>query len=62
MKERVNKRRFVRVNEACEIYSMGLTKLKEVAKDAGATYKLNRMVLISLDKMDEYIETFLLEE
>lgn len=44
--------------EACELYGMGLTKLKEVARDAGAVYKLNRLVLISIEKMDEYIETF----
>ncbi len=61
MRDNNEKRKYVRCDEACKIYSMGLTKLKEIAKDAGAIYKLNRMVLISLEKMDKYIETFLLE-
>jgi hypothetical protein len=59
MKKKIDKRRFVRYDEACAIYGMGLTKLKEIANAAEAKYKLNRMVLISLDKIDAYIETFL---
>lgn len=62
MEKRVDKKKFVRYEEACEIYSMSLPKLKEIARDAGAVYKLNRMVLISIEKMDEYIETFLLSQ
>lgn len=58
MEKRVDKKKYVRYDEACELYGMGLTKLKEVARDAGAVYKLNRLVLISVEKMDEYIETF----
>lgn len=58
MEKRVDKKKYVRYDEACELYGMGLTKLKEVARDAGAVYKLNRLVLISIEKMDEYIETF----
>ncbi len=60
MRTKVDRKRFVRYDEACEIYSVGLTKLKEMARDAGAVYKLNRLVLINLDKMDEYVETFIL--
>lgn len=60
MEKKIDKKKYVRYDEACEIYSMGLTKLKEIARDAGAVYKLNRLVLINVDKMDEYIETFLL--
>ena len=59
MREKIDKSRFVRYNEACEIYGMGMTKLKETVKAAGAKHKLNHMVLISLDKMDAYIETLL---
>ena len=58
MEKRVDKKKYVRYDEACELYGMGLTKLKEVARDAGAVYKLNRLVLINIEKMDEYIETF----
>jgi len=59
MEKKIDKKKYVRYEEACEIYSMGLTKLKEVARDAGAIYRLNRLVLINLEKMDAYIETFL---
>lgn len=58
MEKKVDRKKFVRYDEACEIYGMGLTKLKEVARDAGAVFKLNKLVLISLEKMDAYIETF----
>lgn len=53
------KKKYIRYEEACEMYSMGLTKLKEVARDADAVYRLNRLVLINVEKMDAYIETFL---
>lgn len=56
MKER-NKRekRFVRYAEGAEMYSMGLSKFQELAKDARACYKLNHMVLVNLDVIDEYL-------
>lgn len=56
---KLDRKKYVRYDVACDMYGMKLTKLKEVARDAGAVYKLNRMVLISIDKMDEYIESFL---
>lgn len=62
MEKKVDRKKFVRYDVACEIYGMGLTKLKEVARDAGAVYKLNRLVLIDLEKMDKYIETFIYVE
>lgn len=40
------------------MYSMGLSKFQELAKDARACYKLNYMVLVNLDVLDEYLETF----
>ena len=59
MEKKIDKKKYVRYDVACDMYGMGLTKLKEVARDAGAVYKLNRLVLINVEKMDEYIETFL---
>lgn len=40
------------------MYSMSLSKFQQLAKDAKAIYKINRMVLVNLDKLDAYIETF----
>ena len=51
-------KRFVRYAEGAEMYSMGLSKFQELAEDAKACYKLNHMVLVNLDLIDEYLETF----
>ena len=51
-------KRFVRYAEGAEMYSMGLSKYQELAKDAKTSYKLNHMVLVNLDLIDEYLETF----
>ena len=40
------------------MYSMGLSKFQQLARDAGACYKLGQMVLVNLDILDEYLETF----
>lgn len=40
--KRTNNKRFVRYPEGAEMYSMGITKFQELAKDAGACYKINR--------------------
>lgn len=55
-------RRFVRYKEGAEMYSMGLTKFQELAKDAKACYKINQLVLVNLDVLDEYLETFRITE
>ncbi len=34
------------------------TKFEEMAKEAGAVYKLNKLVLVNCDILDEYLETF----
>ncbi len=51
-------KRFVRYTEGAEMYSMGLTKFQELAKDAKACYKVNQLVLVNLDILDEYLEGF----
>ena len=55
-------RRFVRYKEGAEMYSMGLTKFQELAKDAKACYKINQLVLVNLEVLDEYLETFRITE
>lgn len=58
MKNKVNVKRFVRYKEGAELYSMCQTKFEEIAKDAGAVYKLNKLVLVNCDILDDYLETF----
>ena len=53
--ERAKRKKFVRYAEGAELYSMGLTKFQELAKDAKACYKINQLVLVNLDVIDEYL-------
>lgn len=55
---KTNNKRFVRYSEGAEMYSMGKTKFQELAKDAKACYKVNQLVLVNLDILDDYLETF----
>lgn len=52
------RKRFVTYKEASELYSMGLTRIQEHAKIAGATYKMGNKVLINTDIFDAYLEQF----
>lgn len=40
------RKRFVTYKEATELYSMGLTRVQEHARIAGATYKMGNKVLV----------------
>lgn len=40
------------------MYSMSVSKFMQLAKDAKACYKVNQLVLVNLDIIDEYLETF----
>ena len=51
-------KRFVRYSEGAEMYSMGITKFQELAKQSQSVYKINQLVLVNLDILDEYLETF----
>ena len=53
-----NYKRFVRYSEGAEMYSMSVSKFMQLAKDAKACYKVNQLVLVNLDIIDEYLETF----
>lgn len=55
-------KRFVRYSEGAAMYSMGLTKFQELCKDAKACYKINQLVLVNLDILDEYLESFHITE
>lgn len=56
--KRTNNKRFVRYPEGAEMYSMSLSKFQQLAKDAKACYKVNHLVLVNLDILDTYLETF----
>lgn len=56
--KKVNRDKFVRYEEGAKMYHMGLSKFQQLAKDAKACYKLNQLVLVNLEILDEYMETF----
>lgn len=51
-------KKFVSLDEGAAIYSIGKNTFREMAKDAQATYRIKRRVLVNLEKMDEYMELF----
>lgn len=60
--KKTNNKRFVRYPEGAEMYSMSLSKFQQLDKDAKACYKMNRLVLVNLDILEEYLETFHIED
>lgn len=60
--KKTSQKRFVRYKEGAEMYSMGMTKFQELAKEARACYKVNQLVLVNLDILDEYLESFRITE
>lgn len=52
------KKKFIRYKEGSEIYSIGITKFQEIAKSAGAIYKINQMVLVNTEILDNYLEQY----
>ena len=54
----VNKKRLVRYKEGAEMYSVGMNKFQTLAKDAGAILKIDRIVLVDLDVLDQNLESF----
>ena len=51
-------RRYVRPNDAAKMYGIGRQYLENVATDAGALYKIGRVVLINVDAFEAYLEQF----
>ena len=52
------RKRFVTYKEATNLYSMGLTRVQEHARSAGATYKMGNKVLVNTDIFEAYLEQF----
>lgn len=52
------RKRLVRYKDGAKMYSMGMNKFQTLAREAGATLKIDRMVLVDLDLFDAYLETF----
>lgn len=51
-------KKYVRYKEGAELFSMGLSKFQKMAHEAKATYKVDKLVLVNVDKFEKYLETF----
>jgi hypothetical protein len=60
LKDQVRKRgkKFVSYREGADLYSLGLHTFEKLAKDANAIYRVKGRVLINIEIIDEYMETF----
>lgn len=52
------KKRFVRYKNGAVLYDVSQSTFERWAKDAGATCKIGKTVLVDCDVLDSYIETF----
>ncbi len=51
-------KKYVRYKEGAELYSMSLSTFMRLAKEAGAIYKVKKMVLVNCEILDQYLELF----
>ncbi len=55
-------KKFVRYKDGCKLYSMGMNKFQQLAKDAKAVYKIDKLVLVNCEILDRYLETFRIDD
>lgn len=51
-------KKFIRYKEGAELYSMSQKKFEKLAKEAKATYKVDKVVLVNTEILDEYLELY----
>ena len=56
------KKKWVRYDEGAILYSLGINTFRQLAKDAKAVYRINRIVLINTEKIDAYMELMCAED
>ena len=49
-------KKYIRLDEATKLYSIGLTTARKMAKESGAIYKIGGTVLIKVAIFEDYIE------
>ena len=57
-KSKMNAKKFVLSQEGAEKYSLGLTKFQELAKEAKAVYKIDKVALANCEIFERYLESF----
>ena len=59
---KAKKKKYVRYAEGAELFSMGLHTFQAIAKDAGAVRKVKGCVLVNLEKVEAFVESFAEED
>ena len=52
------KKRFVRYKEGAKLYGLCQSAFEKRAKEAGATYKIGKAVIVDCDIFEEYLQSF----
>lgn len=55
-------KKFRRYSDGAEYYGLGKTSFIQLAKDAKAIYKPNRVPLVNCEILEQYLEGFRVEE
>ncbi|MCR5596133.1 MAG: hypothetical protein K6G12_09810 [Lachnospiraceae bacterium] len=58
LRSRVDGKKYVRYKEGAYLYSMSEREFNKLAHDAKAVYKRNKMALVKLEIIDNYLEYF----
>ena len=58
-KSKMNAKKFVRYQEGAEKYSLGLTKFQELAKEAKAVYKIDKVALVNCEILNAIQNPFI---
>lgn len=53
-----NARKYMRYKEAAAYYGLGTTKMRQLAKEARATLRIDGIVLVNLSKFERFLEDF----
>ena len=61
-KQKLANKKFVRYKDGAELYSLGIQNFMKIAKEAGAVRKIRGTVLVNIEKLDEYIDSFEIKE
>ena len=56
------RKKYVKYSEGAVLYSMSVNTFRKLARDAKAVYKINRIVLVDINKVDQLLEAFHVED
>ena len=62
MADKQARKKFVRYKDGAELYSLRIQNFMKIVKEAGAVRKIRGTVLVNIEKLDEYIDSFEVKE